>query len=123
MSSGQPSVENGHSDDENHVSSTSGSCTMSVLWHCGHALGSSTHAMTFSQSRQVHTGIRWPHHIWREMHQSRTFSSQRRYSRSQRGGWKRSLPRRATSMAGAASSFILTNHWSDRRGSTTVPQR
>ena len=39
VSSGQPSVANGQSADENHVSSTSSSCRSSVEPHSAHAVG------------------------------------------------------------------------------------
>src|SRR5438093_7378655 len=42
VSSGQPSVAKGHSADENHVSSTSGSCVSSPFPHSSHLSGGST---------------------------------------------------------------------------------
>ena len=41
-----------------------------------HDVGSSTETMTAPQSRQYQAGMRCPHQIWRETHQSRRFSSQ-----------------------------------------------
>ena len=70
MSSGQPIVENGHSAEENQVSSTSSSCVQ--------PLGgvSSGPKQTSSPSGEYQTGMRWPHHSWRLMHQSRRPSTQ-----------------------------------------------
>ena len=72
---------------------------------------------------QYHTGMRCPHHNWREMFQSRMFSSQWMYTPSHRSGAMRMRPSRTAASAGSASGFIFTNHWSDSRGSTTVSQR
>ncbi len=70
-------VLNGQSQLLNQVSSTSGSCSSSPP-HDGHSVGSSrdTTISPHSPERQYQTGIRWPHHSWRLMHQSRMFSSQ-----------------------------------------------
>ncbi len=57
------------------------------------------------------------------MFQSRMPSSQFTYTACQRSGAMRIVPSRTASSAGSASGFIFTNHWSDRRGSTTVSQR
>ena len=74
--SGQPRVEKGHRAEENQVSSTSGSRWMWVLPHFSHTVGSWRETVMWPQSSQYHTGIWWPHHSWREMHQSWTFSIQ-----------------------------------------------
>jgi hypothetical protein len=72
---GQPSVLKGQSHEENQVSSTSSSCLISPLPHLGQAVGWPTwSAHSCAQSSQVNTGMRCPHQIWREMHQSRMFS-------------------------------------------------
>ena len=72
MSSGQPSVENGHSPEENQVSSTSASCVQpSPAGGC-----SSGPTQTTSPAGPYQTGMRWPHHSWREMHQSCMSSTQ-----------------------------------------------
>ena len=42
----------------------------------GQLSGSSTATITSPQSSQYQTGMRCPHHSWREMHQSRMFSIQ-----------------------------------------------
>ena len=63
--------------DENQVSSTSSSCTRSLLPHAGQIAGSVSATMT-SPQMQYQAGIRWPHQSWRLMHQSRRFSIQRK---------------------------------------------
>jgi hypothetical protein len=68
VSRGQPSVANGHSPLENHVSRTSGSCSQPV------ALGRPSSRRTSPRPR-YQTGIWWPHHSWREMHHGRISSS------------------------------------------------
>src|SRR6202795_1129482 len=68
--SGQPSVVNGSRPDENQVSSTSETCSNFVLPHFGHFAGASRATITSLQLSQVQAGMRWPHHNWREMHQS-----------------------------------------------------
>ena len=75
VSSGQPMVEKGHRADENHVSSTSSSC-LSAPPHLGHTAGASSATTISPQDSQFQAGMRWPHHIWRLMHQSRMLSSQ-----------------------------------------------
>ena len=70
MRSGQPIVENGHSADENHVSSTSGSCSQPS------GGVSSGPTQTFSPFGPCQIGMRWPHHSCREMHQSCMSSTQ-----------------------------------------------
>jgi hypothetical protein len=57
------------------------------------------------------------------MHQSRTFSSQSRYTFVQRSGAMRSRPERTASMAGPARGFMLTNHCSEMSGSITSFER
>ena len=59
------------------MSSTSSSCRSSAEPHSAHAAGSVSATVTWP-SGQYQTGIRWPHQIWREMHQSRMFSIQSR---------------------------------------------
>jgi predicted dehydrogenase len=44
--------------------------------HFWHSVGSSRLTMISPQSSQCHAGMRCPHQSWREMHQSRMFSSQ-----------------------------------------------
>ena len=74
--SGQPMVEKGHRAEENQVSSTSSSCFRSVQPHLGQELGSCSATMSSPHCAQVQAGMRWPHQIWRLMHQSRMLSSQ-----------------------------------------------
>src|SRR6185437_12152700 len=120
---GQPSVESGQSHDENQVSSTSSSWRTAPP-HAAHADTSSRLTMGVPpHASQYHTGMRWPHHNWREMFQSRMFSIQFTYTASHRSGSTRSRPARNASSAGLASGAMRTNHWSDKRGSTTVSQR
>ena len=75
MSSGQPSVENGQSPEENQVSSTSSSCCTAPP-HPGHRSISVRETWVAAQVGQYHTGIRCPHQSWREIGQSRMFSIQ-----------------------------------------------
>ncbi len=75
VSSGQPSVENGHRLELNQVSSTSGSCVSLVDRNVGHRRCFASYG-DLLQSPQCHAGMRWPHQSWREMHQSRMFSIQ-----------------------------------------------
>ena len=115
MSSGQPSVANGHSALENHVSSTSGSRSQPSPDG-----GSSP---TWVSSPRYQTGIWWPHHSWREMHHGRMFSSQSTYRRDCDSGWIFTRPDVTASIAGAASSSIRMNHWSEMSGSMRSPER
>ena len=57
------------------------------------------------------------------MFQSRMFSIQWKYTASHRSGRMRTVPSRTAARQGSASGFMRTNHWSERRGSTTVSQR
>src|SRR5690606_18155438 len=60
VSSGQPRVEKGQSQDENHVSRTSGSWRRSEPPQAGQAVGSSLETTMFphASSLQYHAGIR-----------------------------------------------------------------
>ena len=128
-SSGQPSVEWGHSPELNQVSSTSLSCRRFCDRQLPHSSGSSTAAVWWPQSSQYHTGMRCPHHSWRLMHQSRMFSSQLRYTRVKRSGT--SLIRPSTTAAWALPAMesgcswdpTLTNHCWVNSGSTTELHR
>ncbi len=75
------------------------------------------------QALQYHTGIRWPHHSCREMHQSRMFFIQLEYVFSQRWGKNLISPSSHAFRPFSASGRIFTNHWSERYGSMTVLQR
>src|SRR5476649_871397 len=69
--SGQPSVEWHHRADENHVSSTSGSCLSAEAGVPLFFDASSRLRPTMMLScSSYHAGIRCPHHSCREMHQS-----------------------------------------------------
>src|ERR1700693_5134736 len=69
--SGQPSVEWHHRPDENQVSSAWGS-GLSVAAGLPHFRDASStlRATTMLPCSSYQTGIRCPHHSWREMHQS-----------------------------------------------------
>ena len=90
-----------------------------------HVSGSSSETMIFPQpsASQYQAGMRCPHQSWREMFQSRISVSHFSYTLPQRSGMNRTLPSRCAFSAGSARPFMSTNHWSERRGSTTVPQR
>ena len=49
---------------------------VTVPWHAGQEETSSRLTITSPQASQYQTGMRCPHQIWREMHQSRMFSIQ-----------------------------------------------
>jgi hypothetical protein len=68
-------VENGHSAEENHVSSTSSS-RRSAPPHFGQPSRSSRETWTEPSASQYHAGMRCPHQSWREMHQGRMLSIQ-----------------------------------------------
>jgi hypothetical protein len=72
--SGQPSVEKGTSADENHVSSTSSSRFSLPVYASSSSLGCASarraRDVRFRRSSPYQAGMRWPHHSWREMHQS-----------------------------------------------------
>ena len=71
----QPSVEWHHSADENQVSSTSSSW-MNVVgsrpsFATAFARAADSSCATYTvPASSYHAGMRWPHHNWREMHQS-----------------------------------------------------
>ena len=77
-SSGQPRVLNGHSAEENQVSSTS------LSWRSGTSAASPERARASASSRPTwmlpassyQAGIRWPHQSWRLIVQSWMFSIQ-----------------------------------------------
>ena len=71
--------------------------------HSAHASGSDS-TTVMCPSGQYQTGIRWPHQSWRDTHQGRIESIQRRYTSVYRSGRKRTRPSRTASIAGAASS-------------------
>ncbi len=69
-------VEKGQRAEENQVSRTSVSCSRLVLPQWGQRSGSRRATVILPHSWQYQAGIRCPHQIWREMHQSRMFSIQ-----------------------------------------------
>ncbi len=122
MSSGQPSVANGHSADENHVSSTSGSRTSSREPHSAHASGSVSAHVT-CPSGQYQIGSWWPHQSWRDTFHGRIAFSQSSATRFCTGGWNVTRPDSIASTAASAIGFMSTHHWSDTSGWMRVPLR
>ncbi len=68
-------VANGHSADENQVSSTSGSRSSAAEPQVAQAAGSSSSTVSWP-SGQYQTGIWCPHQSWRETHHGRMWSIQ-----------------------------------------------
>src|SRR5580700_8619928 len=100
-------VENGHSAELNHVSSTSGSCVNLDEGHFVHLLGTWRATIISLQSPQYQAGIRWPHQSWREMHQSRMLRIHSKYSVRRFSGTISTSPRSTAAIAGSASGFIF----------------
>ena len=65
----------------------------------------------------------WPHHNWREMHQSWMLRIQWKYVLVQCSGTMRVASCSTAAIAGAASGSILQNHCVEISGSTIVLQR
>src|SRR2546421_1803476 len=116
-------VENGQSPELNQVSSTSESCSSSARPQRAQANGASRATMMSWQPRQCQAGMRWPHHNWRDTHQSRMLYIHSKYVLVQLAGMNSIRPDSTTAMAFSASGFIFTNHCVERSGSTTVLQR
>ena len=74
--SGQPMVVKGQSAELNQVSKTSSSCLMLPPPQWAQTLGSAVLTVILPQSAQFQAGMRWPHQICREMHQSRMLAIQ-----------------------------------------------
>jgi hypothetical protein len=78
--SGQPSVEKGTSAEENQVSSTSSSRVSgpvdAACAACAARVLLAARDVDVAARASYQAGIWWPHHSWREMHQSWMFSSQ-----------------------------------------------
>ena len=126
MSSGQPSVDHGHSPELNHVSKMSGSWTSSEAGRpqVPQAAGPPASSLTVTwPSGQYQAGIRWPHHSWRLTFQSWIEVIQCSQTFSNRGGTISVRPERVASRAIAASGPVRTNHWVLRRGSMTSSER
>src|SRR5512141_785213 len=98
-------VEKGQRPEENQVSSTSASCLIPELPQALQAVGSSLVTVILPQSSQYQAGMRCPHQICREMHQSWIFSIQSKYVFSHCAGTIRVSPSRTARIAGAASGF------------------
>src|SRR6202051_698355 len=109
-------VENGHSAELNHVSSTSGSCVSLPEPHFVHFDGVSRATIISLQSPQCQAGIRCTHHSCREMHQSRMLRIHSKYSVRRLSGMSSTSPRSTAAMAGSARGFIFTNHCVEGRG-------
>src|ERR1700761_5533770 len=67
--------------------------------------------------------MRWPHHSWREMHQSLMLVIQCMYVFVHDSGMNLVLPSFTASIAGRANGSVRTNHCSDSIGSTTSSDR
>ena len=104
------------------MSRTSSSWWISVEPHSAHASGVLS-ATVVCPSGQYHAGIRCPHQICREMHQSRMLSSQSSATAFCCSGVNVTRPSRIAAAAGSASGFIFTHHWSVISGSIRAPQR
>ena len=105
------------------MSRTSSSCLSWAAPHFAHAAGVVRATVISPHLSQVQAGIRWPHHSWREMHQSRMLCIQWKNVFVHASGTNLVFPCSTASMAGLASGSILTNHCVDSIGSTTVSQR
>src|SRR5579871_4666981 len=123
VSSGQPSVESGHSPELNHVSSTSVSCSIAAEPQCEQVVGVSRATVIFLQLPQFHAGTRWPHQSCREMHQSRMLYIHSKYVLAQFAGTKVMRPSSTALIAGSARGFIFAHHCVETSGSTMVLQR
>ena len=120
--SGQPSVANGQSAEENQVSSTSVSRTSSPEPHSAQASGGGQ-VQSRCPSGHVQIGIWCPHQSWRETHQSGAFSSESiANGAGSRGGSGRAALSSAA-IAGAASSSIRHHHCGETSGSIREWQR
>ena len=106
MSSGQPSVANGQSADENHVSSTSGSRVARAEPHSAHASGSVSAQVT-CPSGQYQIGSWWPHHSWRDTFQGRIAFSQSSATLLCTGGWNVTRPDSIASIGGRGHRLHL----------------
>ena len=125
-SSGQPSVENGHSPELNQVSKMSGSWVSSAAGRpqASQAPGPAVAGLTVTwPSGQYQAGIRWPHQSWRLTFQSRISVSQCSQTLSKRSGRMSVRFERVAARAASARGAVRTNHCVLRRGSTTSSVR
>src|SRR3990167_6598354 len=100
----------------------SSSCFGSALPQVLHVVGV-VRATVIAPHSQYQAGIRWPHHSWREMHQSRMLFIQCMYVFVHSSGTNLVLPCSTAAAAFSASGAALTHHWSISIGSDTPPQR
>src|SRR5262249_40768562 len=114
--------ENGHSAEENQVSSTSASCRRGTFADslCRSRMSASLRPTYTVPLGSYHAGIRCPHQIWRLTHQSLMLRIHSKYVLAQFSGMNRVRPVSTAAMAGAASGAIFTYHWSGRYGSSTA---
>ncbi|KKU37887.1 MAG: hypothetical protein UX52_C0015G0001 [Candidatus Amesbacteria bacterium GW2011_GWA1_46_35] len=101
------------------MSKVSGSCTHPSPGLSIETVGDSL----FLSSFLYHAGNWCPHQICRLIGQSRIFSIQLKYIFSYFWGIIFTLPSRTALIAGAASSFVFTNHCREISGSIIVPHR
>src|SRR5690606_5445002 len=80
-------------------------------------------ATTHSLLLLYQAGIRCPHHSWREIHQSFTFSIQCLYEAKNFSGISLMVPFSTYSKAGFASWSILQNHCIESLGSMAASVR
>ena len=88
-----------------------------------HTVGSVRLTVMWPQSSQYHTGIWWPHHSWREMHQSWTFLHPVGVGLGEALGDKLGLPVVHHPQGLLGQGSIFTNHWAEMMGSTSLWQR
>ncbi len=117
----------GHNHELNQVSITSSSCLMfcednPLASNCDFA-SSIVLATSISPLLLYHAGMRWPHHSWREIHQSRTLAIQWWYVFLNLAGISWILSFITCSNAGLVMVSIFTNHCIDKRGSITASVR
>ena len=87
------------------------------------AIGSSSVSATNTlPSGPYHAGIWCPHHNWREMHQGSMFPIHANRS-APNSAARISYAPSAAAIAGCASVWASTYHWSVRYGSITTPER
>ncbi len=113
--SGQPSVANGQSADENHVSSTSSSRCRSPRAALGARVGLRLRAPSCGRRGSTRSGSWWPHQSWREMFHGRIVLEpvRERHRRAAARAWSARDRRASAAIAGFASSSIAHHHWSE----------
>src|SRR5258705_8192216 len=100
-------VANGHSHDENQVSSTSSSWVSASDPQWPQKLGGGRATVIWLHLAQYQTGMRCPHQSCREMHQSRMLCIQWKNVLVQPSGTNLVFPCSTASMAGLASGSIF----------------